>query len=92
MSSHDDRQASRRTERFTGSPEQEFHLGVEAAAMAVLHPSLSRDRPADWLGRQTIPFQQGYLVASAELATAITLHAPPLRIHLPRISASLRTS
>jgi hypothetical protein len=92
MSSDDDRQAPWRTTGLARSPEQEFHLGVEAAAMAVLHPSVARDRPADWLDRQTIPFRQGYLVASAELATAITLHAPPLHIHLPRISASPRTS
>ena len=71
------------------APEREFYLGVEAAADEVLHPELAAGRAADWPGRESAPFREGYLQMSANLAAALGSEDPPLRLLLPDATAAV---
>ncbi len=65
------------------APERDFYLGVEAAAMEVLHPELVSARPVDWPERESRPFREGYLRTTSSLAAAATAADYPLRLRLP---------
>ena len=75
-----------RSERSTlpvDSPDRQFHLGVEAAAMEVLHPELAPSRPPEWLDLETAAFRDGYRRTAAMLAGAMTAAEAPLQFRLP---------
>ncbi len=65
------------------SPERQFYLGVEAGAQEVLYPELGAARAPAWPDGEAPAFREGYLRASALLASARTAAEPPLRIPLP---------
>ena len=75
-----------RSERSTlpiDSPERHFHLGVEAAAMEVLHPEITDARAPEWLDQETPAFREGYRRTAGMLASAMTAAEAPLRLRLP---------
>jgi hypothetical protein len=65
------------------APEREFYLGVEAAAEGVLHPELEMTRTADWVGRHTPEFREGFVRTTTMLATARAAEEPPFQLRLP---------
>src|SRR5687768_3468102 len=52
------------------APERQFYLGVEAAAIEVLHPELGMARTAEWLARQPLAYREGYLRTAAMISGA----------------------
>ena len=70
------------------TPEWRFYHGVETAAQHMLHPELQAVREGTaWLDAEAPAFRDGFLRASALLATAATLADPPQRLPLPAPSA-----
>ena len=67
-----------------GSSEWEFYLGAEESVHAFLHPERAAAKDDEWLDRETVAFRNGYLAVSAQLAAALALPTPPVRLALPR--------
>jgi len=65
------------------SRERVFLLGVEAAALEVVHPELGVSRAVGWLDRQPHAFREGYLRTSAAIAAAATANPTPRRLTVP---------
>lgn len=67
------------------SPAWRFYHGIETAAQHVLHPEMASVRDDDgWLKAEDPAFRQGFLEASALLATAAaSTPDPPRRLPLP---------
>ncbi len=63
--------------------ERRFLLGVEAAAMEVLHPELGAARREGWLDLEPPVFRDGYLQAGSMLAAAMTAPETPFRLLMP---------
>lgn len=53
------------------APERQFYLGVEAAALEVLHPELGSARTVDWLDLQILAYREGYLRTATLITTAM---------------------
>ena len=62
---------SERAWRPVHAPERQFYLGVEAAALEVLHPELGAARTAEWLDREAPAYREGYLRTSALIMAAV---------------------
>lgn len=70
------------------SDERTFLLGVDAAAMEVLHPELQATRGDGWLDREPALFREGYQRTVAMLAAARGAGAVPTTLRLPRLDES----
>jgi hypothetical protein len=66
-----------------GSPERRFLLGVDAAAVEVLHPELADTRRAHWLDAETPEFRDGYRRTRLRLAGVRRAFRAPLTITAP---------
>jgi hypothetical protein len=70
------------------SEEWHFYAGVQRAAQDALHvetQAVHGDAPA-WLRHETRAFRDGFLKASAVIASAITAPEPPMRLPLPAMA------
>jgi hypothetical protein len=92
------RAMAREAIRATSDPEADpatrrFYHGVETAALHVLRPELAAVRDgSDWLDRRDASFRDGFLEASALLATAASGGPAPFRFLLPGPPAPRRPS
>ena len=68
--------------------EREFYLGVESAALGLLHPEVGQAPTEEWLGRQSLDFREGYLRTQALLAAAMMAEAWPRVLALPMARAA----
>ena len=67
-----------------GSAEWRFYHGVETAALHLLRPEVASVREGtSWAQAEEPAFREGFLEASALLASAATAADPPMRIRLP---------
>jgi hypothetical protein len=64
-----------------GSAVHDFYAGVRSAAERRLHPGLAAVDDVAWLDREPPAFRDGYLAASALIATASS--DPPVHLPLP---------
>lgn len=70
-----------------------YYHGVETAALHVMRPELAAvHEGSDWLDRRDASFRDGFLEASALLATAAAATQPPLHVRLPGPPAPRRPS
>lgn len=65
------------------APEREFYLGVESAALELLHPEIGEAHTEPWLSRQSFEFKEGYLRTKALFAAAMTADAWPSVLPMP---------
>lgn len=67
----------------TGDPLRRFLLGVDAAALEVVHPELAETRGEGWLDQMPHEFRDGYLrtrtaIADARRRGAASIPIPPV--------------
>ncbi len=63
--------------------ERQFYLGVESAALGLLHPEVSHAHGEEWLARQPFEFKEGYLRTQALLSAAMTAEVWPRVLPMP---------
>jgi hypothetical protein len=72
----------------SSDPERRFLLGVESAALEVIHPELGETRTEDWPHHEPHEFREGYVTARDLLATIRASGTVPATILLPRHGTS----
>jgi hypothetical protein len=74
---------SSRAVRSADDPDRHFYLGVEQAALELLHPEVGQAHTEEWLDRQAVRFREGYLRTKAVFAAAMTADSWPMTLPMP---------